>query len=195
MMNHTNCSHQATSAARRACRASRKALAADPKLADLTRECIAANAPRKTRDRGTMPEGTPKTRTGFPLSTCSRCGGTGQYPSAAWQGKCLGCSGTGYVDFNRSSRRQRIAYLEAVTAAQTTPVTEVAVGDVVLLPYGMMSDKWFAVESIEDDKLNPGRIVLRASTTSCSYSTDATVRRSASVDPAPFLAKINYNAR
>ena len=185
MMNHTNCSHPATSSARSACR---KLSAGQPVAS-------AAPARKPARDRGTMPEGTPKTRTGFPLSTCSRCGGTGQYPSAAWQGKCLGCSGTGYVDFNRSSRRQRIAYLEAVRASQATPVTEITIGDVVLLPYGIASEKWQTVESIDADELNPGRLVFRSGAMSCSYPVDATVRRSAALDPAPFLAKINYNAR
>jgi hypothetical protein len=29
------------------------------------------------------------------FETCDRCGGSGQYPSPAWQGVCLGCNGKG----------------------------------------------------------------------------------------------------
>lgn len=32
---------------------------------------------------------------GFPIETCGRCGGTGRYPSIAWDGVCLACQGPG----------------------------------------------------------------------------------------------------
>lgn len=38
----------------------------------------------------------PATRTiTYEREECTRCGGTGQYPSACYNGLCLGCSGTG----------------------------------------------------------------------------------------------------
>ncbi len=33
------------------------------------------------------------TRDGFPIVTCTRCNGTGMYPSSAWNGICLQCNG------------------------------------------------------------------------------------------------------
>lgn len=36
-------------------------------------------------------------RDGFPIEACGRCGGTGTYPSSAWNGVCLGCSGQCYT--------------------------------------------------------------------------------------------------
>lgn len=34
---------------------------------------------------------------GFPIEPCGRCAGTGTYPSAAWNGVCLGCNGSGFA--------------------------------------------------------------------------------------------------
>ena len=82
------------------------------------------------------PEGTPTNKLGFPLARCTRCGGTGRYPSSAYRGICLGCSGTGRVDFSRSSRRQRLAYEAHVVETQTTNLYDLEVGDTVWTPTG-----------------------------------------------------------
>lgn len=34
---------------------------------------------------------------GFPIDVCGRCVGSGTYPSSAWNGVCLGCSGARYT--------------------------------------------------------------------------------------------------
>lgn len=34
---------------------------------------------------------------GFPIDVCVRCNGSGTYPSSAWNGVCLGCSGQRYT--------------------------------------------------------------------------------------------------
>jgi hypothetical protein len=88
----------------------------------------------------------------FETETCMRCGGTGDYPSACWQGVCLGCSGRG-VRYTRRGRAARNAYDETM-AGMTRTYGDVKVGDRVRMSissHGSMSSttKWVVVESIK----------------------------------------------
>ena len=164
----------------------------------------------------TMPEGTPTTLIGFPLAPCPRCGGTGQYPSAAWKGQCLRCSGTGWADYSSSSKRQRLAYEDAVIASQTTPLPELQIGDKVLMSDGMTERRWMTITQIHVDPTCPDGTLLKDGRTHtltghytiiCDHSSISyimfddgepieptpTLRRwSGRLDPAPYLAKIRY---
>lgn len=199
MINHANCTHEATKAARAKCR-------------------------RDAQPTPTAFDG-PRTKNGFPLATCPKCGGTGHYPSSAYNGVCLKCTGTGFVDFNRSSRRQRLLYEAHVTEAQTTDVRELAVGDTVLVSIGPIGAKqrWEAIENITLDAdavvghnvVNgvttalTGRLTITTPSTSSDFPLFANVvsgstarayplegytmrRRTDLIDPAPWLARIKY---
>jgi hypothetical protein len=88
----------------------------------------------------------------FETETCGRCGGTGQYPSACWQGVCLGCSGRG-VRLTRRGRAARNAYDETMSAMDRT-YGDVKIGDRVRMsisPHGSLASttKWVIVESIK----------------------------------------------
>jgi hypothetical protein len=88
----------------------------------------------------------------FETETCMRCGGTGQYPSPAWQGVCLGCSGRG-VRFTRAGRAARKAYDDTMSAMNHT-YGDVKVGDRVRMSisrHGSLASttKWVTVESIK----------------------------------------------
>ena len=166
------------------------------------------------------PEGTPTSKLGFPVTTCTRCGGTGQYPSAAYRGVCLKCSGTGSVDYNQSSRRQRLAYEAAVAEAQAATPEDIAVGDTIMAPYGMAGRKWAKVTAVEiseprhcgscligtneaDRRFAIQQFTISTAIGSLTFQVydgdeaiEGSVRRwTGRMDPAPFLAKINYNAR
>ena len=85
---------------------------------------------------------TNRKRITFETETCNRCGGSGQYPSAAWQGMCLGCNGTG----RRMTRRGKAAKrrYDEIIEKMCKPVTEIEVGDRVQFA---SSHKWFTTVS------------------------------------------------
>lgn len=85
---------------------------------------------------------TNRKRITFETETCSRCGGSGEYPSAAWQGMCLGCNRTG----RRMTRRGKAAKrrYDELIEAMSKPVTDVEVGDRVQFA---SSPKWYTVSS------------------------------------------------
>lgn len=75
---HTNCTHPATKAARAACRKGKAPVAEAPAASPLAAITDYTNVKYE-----------------FESVTCIRCLGSGTYPSAAWNGVCLGCNGTG----------------------------------------------------------------------------------------------------
>jgi hypothetical protein len=87
-----------------------------------------------------------ETRITFERETCMRCDGTGQYPSSAWNGVCLGCSGAG-VKFTRNGRTAYIKYHEAVAADMAVLAENVIVGSRVFY-----DRKWWLVEANEPTK-------------------------------------------
>ena len=75
------------------------------------------------------------TREGFPLVTCTRCGGTGRYSFNQIDGdKCYGCSGTGY-QLHRGAKAAHAAYTAAAKAAFRPTAAHLQVGDVILERY------------------------------------------------------------
>lgn len=115
---HASCTHPATSAARAKCRAARKSPSPQPQPQRLSRIT-------------------------FETETCTRCAGSGQYPSAAWQGRCLGCGGKGV----RQTRRGKAACQRALAAArgEQVAVTDLAVGMRVLGSDGLSGRRITAV--------------------------------------------------
>lgn len=97
------------------------------------------------------------TKTNFPTVTfetvtCARCAGSGTYPSAAWQGVCLGCSGKG-IRFTPAGHRARLAYDEAMSAMLRT-YGDVKPGDRVKASFGRVNNyasatKWLHVDTIK----------------------------------------------
>jgi hypothetical protein len=88
----------------------------------------------------------------FETETCMRCAGSGDYPSACWQGVCLGCSGRG-IRWTRRGRAARNAYDEVMAGMKRT-YGDVKVGDRVRMsisPHGSLSSvtRWVVVESIK----------------------------------------------
>lgn len=104
MTTHTNCTHPATKAARAACRR-------DKASAD-----IAGAAVARAKAAGFVPAPAHKliVKIAWERETCSRCGGTGRYPSAMWQGMCLKCEGGGQMltRAGRAALAKYNAYLE-----------------------------------------------------------------------------------
>lgn len=87
----------------------------------------------------------------FETHTCTRCGGSGQYPSACWNGVCLGCSGAG-VRHTRAGRNARARYNE-VMACMTHTYGDVKVGDRVKASIARVNstasfEKWLTVTAI-----------------------------------------------
>lgn len=82
----------------------------------------------------------------FETETCSRCGGSGQYPSPMWQGMCLGCNGTG----RKLTRAGKVAHkrFHAAMLKMCVPMTEVEVGDKVKQP---ADAKWRTVTEVLDN--------------------------------------------
>lgn len=108
----------------------------------------------------------PEARTnaqGFPLVTCYRCKGSGEFSFNRVTGKvCFGCGGTGWCIRRGKASTAWKAYQEAVAAAGQKPWAEVSVGEAVK-PFWDRPRKVVTVESIEADTLNPGHIIVRFS--------------------------------
>lgn len=92
----------------------------------------------------------------FETTTCGRCGGTGTYPSAAYNGVCLGCSGHKVV-LTRAGRAAKKIY-DSIVEGMMTPAEDVKVGDRVYAPFavGMMgsANKWMTVEAIGEPRFS-----------------------------------------
>lgn len=158
------------------------------------------------------------TAAGFPLVTCTRCGGTGHYSYNAIDGsRCYGCSGEGKVIRPGAAAKAAAAYAEALrgekeaTITGTTGRRALAVGDKVngrLAYRNAKGDKWATVKSIEihDDEisgrsLRAGEMVPSAwyatvvlehhdgTTTTHRTATNAVIRRFAKLGSGPFLAE------
>lgn len=97
---------------------------------------------------------TTATKIVFDTETCTRCGGTGDYPSAAWQGMCLKCKRAGVV-YTPTAKRARAAMDAWAEQNLSTTYGQLVVGDKF-----MDGRKVREVVSIEDDRLNPGRIAV-----------------------------------
>jgi DnaJ-class molecular chaperone len=113
MTTHTNCTHPATKADRAACR---KGRVAKPSAANLGLEMMPTAKAAKAE--AVKPAEALIASIAYETVTCDRCAGSGTYPSAAWQGVCLKCSGKG----NMLTRNGRAAYkkYEAYLAANHT---------------------------------------------------------------------------
>jgi len=75
------------------------------------------------------------TREGFPLSTCTRCGGTGRYSFNQIDGdRCYGCSGSGY-QIHKAAKAAHAEYAKAAKAAFRPTAAHLSVGDVILEHY------------------------------------------------------------
>lgn len=88
---HADCTHPSTPAARAACRKGQHEAGLNSKVlateAQLDEMAAWLDKPAAV-DYSTMTYR-------FETETCSRCAGTGTYPSSAWNGVCLGCNGNG----------------------------------------------------------------------------------------------------
>jgi len=137
---------------------------------------------------------------GFPLVTCSRCDGTGEYSWNIKDGKrCFGCKGAGKVIAKPCVKAWQ-AFVAARQAARTKLVRDLVVGDRVSGAVGLnyASDgKWATVESITvtdepcgwtggrvDDTY---RIVQWADGTEKKIGGGFLMRTDATVDPSPFV--------
>lgn len=86
----------------------------------------------------------------FETDTCGRCAGSGTYPSAAWNGVCLGCSGSG-KKLTRRGRAARMAY-DAVMAEMEVPAPDIAVGDLIQVTVSMAGAKrWERVTELVEN--------------------------------------------
>jgi hypothetical protein len=79
----------------------------------------------------------------FHVEPCTRCGGTGTYPSPAWEGRCLGCSGKGYKLTAAAARARKI--YDDLCHTMTTTWANVKIGDRVFVDHKY----WVIVDSIE----------------------------------------------
>lgn len=72
---------------------------------------------------------------GFPVDTCSRCDGSGQYSYNQRDGsRCLKCSGFGYTIAKRAAEAWT-AFQEAKEQASRVATTDIKVGDVINNPF------------------------------------------------------------
>lgn len=125
---HTNCTHPATKAGRAACR---KARAAGTTITMPT-AAVAKAATIPTHDAG--PYRDPSSGEAliasikFEDEPCGRCSGTGTYPSSAYQGVCLGCSGS-KTKLTRAGRAAYKKYEAYLAANHTKMMIELQPGD------------------------------------------------------------------
>ena len=117
MTTHTNCSHPATKADRAACRKARTP------QGDTTPRVTVAKAQAEAVPAALI------AKIEWERETCSRCAGSGQYPSPAWQGVCLGCNGLGrkLTRAGKAALKKYDAYLQA---HHTKAYIELEPGDV-----------------------------------------------------------------
>lgn len=71
-----------------------------------------------------------KNKYGFPVQTCTRCGGTGQFSFNMITGStCFGCGGSGFQIKGKKAREAFTAYVEATRGASTLTAKDLQVGD------------------------------------------------------------------
>lgn len=136
---------------------------------------------------------------GFPIQTCSRCGGSGSYSYCTMYGdRCFKCSGTGVVHTARAARAYA-DWQDALRRQCRPTVADLAVGDVVRQSKG---DAWRTVTGLEQTdrwagkSLVDGQQVVTAWFMVVSFDDGSTdtwsgcllVERQGTVDKAPFLA-------
>lgn len=98
----------------------------------------------------------------YETATCARCFGSGEYPSSAWQGVCLGCNGTG--NKLTPAGRRATKRFEAIADEMNVTFADVKVGDRIL--FTSVTRKWVDVTAIEPDAHNPGYVVFTFAQTS-----------------------------
>ena len=114
---HANCTHEATKAARARCRAG-KAQQPAATVVIAKAQAEAPPAPRRIREIV------------WERVTCTRCGGSGQYPSACWQGMCLGCNGKG-EKLTRAGAAAMKKFEAYIAAHHTKMMIDLEPGDIV----------------------------------------------------------------
>lgn len=129
---------------------------------------------------------------GFPLVTCSRCKGTGQFSYNTVTGRrCFGCGGTGETIRRGKATKAWNAYLEAVKAAGEKPWSEVAVGEAVK-PFWDRPRKVVTVASIDVEDLDSGHIMVRFSDGNMLGTRFEFTVSLAKVDPARLPDPVEY---
>jgi preprotein translocase subunit YajC len=117
---HANCTHPKTKADRAKCRAQGKAtVLTEVATVDAGMQALVTWNP------------TPQVvKIEWERELCTRCAGSGQYPSPMWQGVCLGCEGKGrkLTRVGRAALKKYEAYL---AAHHTKMMIELQPGDVV----------------------------------------------------------------
>lgn len=99
-------------------------------------------------------------KTMFESTECSRCGGTGQFSYCQLHGTmCFKCRGTGR-QFTKRGAAARKYYNESLNRQ----VADIKVGDWV---NDVLCRKWYQVNAIKPDSLNPNYVYL--STKHCDY--------------------------
>lgn len=123
---------------------------------------------------------------GFPVDTCSRCDGSGQYSYNQRDGKrCFKCHGYGYTIANRAAKAWQ-AFQEAKAAAETIPTSEIKVGSIINI--GTAKNVFVTVTEIEVTEnwvyftYGNGSRFMSAS--------NGTVKTKIDFDPAPFIAMV-----
>jgi len=149
-------------------------------------------------------------RYGFPLRSCTRCGGTGDFgPRSVDGGRCFGCGGTGWV---HPAGRVADAYAAMMAAARTAKrpmVSQMRPGDEVTFDIDWNGNAtkdaaWKTVERIDITPEIVGRAwtggeLVRVSYRTTIYWTDGTfrgadenqqgARRGVKVTPRPYVAQ------
>lgn len=122
---------------------------------------------------------------GFPVETCSRCDGSGQYSYNQRDGKrCFKCAGNGYNLAARAVKAWNL-YIEAKKEASSIPATEIKVGDMIKM------DSYRTVIAIELSENNGGEVRCKMKNgETWVYRTTTMVQTKIDFDPAPFLAMI-----
>ncbi len=115
---HSNCTHPATKSARAACRKGRLNAGPEVTFANVTMAPALAAAMQRI------------VKIEWERETCSRCAGTGQYPSPAWQGVCLKCGGKGKM-LTRAGRAALAKYDAYLAAHHTKNMIDLEPGDIV----------------------------------------------------------------
>lgn len=122
---------------------------------------------------------------GFPVDTCNRCEGSGQYSYNQRDGKrCMKCSGSGYTIAKRAAKAWS-AFQQAKDEASQVPTTDIKVGDVVNWNF----NRFAVVQDIQacgdktEFRLHNGWVLSVMNTLTVTVRLD-------DFDAAPFLAMI-----
>lgn len=105
----------------------------------------------------------------FETTTCTRCGGCGEYSFNQIDGKrCYGCHGTG-LKLSRAGAAARKRY-DAVMDEMHTPVTEIKVGDLAMFSTFSGAKFWSKVTGSHADELNAGHWTIETMRRDMAYS-------------------------